>query len=181
MPGEFVELKIQKNNHPSQKYFIENRECKFLQSPFPTESVGYKIRIPNLNKFPIEVKKNTHFQVRKMKAIDINDTDDHEYPRKPILQTEPNLQEISIDQSKELFNENQVNKIKELLKEVQNLFYNDDLTYKLNYKASLEFSSETRPSLKNCKLPSYSSNHNNLLQQKCVKLWSINKIFNQIV
>ena len=66
--------------------------------------------------------------------------------------------------------------IKEVLKKVDKAFCNDDSTYKGDYVASFEFSSETRPNLKNCKLPSYSSKHNNLLQQKCDKLWARNKI-----
>ena len=50
--------------------------------------------------------------------------------------------------------------IKEVIDSVKKVFSNDDSTYKGDYKASFEFSSDTRPVLKNSKLPSYSAKHN---------------------
>ena len=177
LPGEYLNIKIPKNNPPSQEYVIENRDCKIFTNPIVTESVGYNVRIPNCHEYPLEVRKNSHLQVRRMKLCNVNSTDmKHEYPKKPHFFPEDSLQEVSIDPSKKLFDETQVNKIKDVLQEVKIVFENDDSTYKGEYLASFEFSSETRPTLKNSKLPSYSSKHNCLLQQKCDKLWSRGKI-----
>ena len=76
----------------------------------------------------------------------------HEYPKKPNLYDDFNLDEVSIDPSKKLFSAQQVDEVKSVLKEVEKVFRNDDSTYKGDYEASFEFSSETRPNLKNCKL-----------------------------
>ena len=134
------------------------------------------MKIPNLGEDPIEVKKNAHLQLRRLVNIGASDFEEHEYPRKPLLYNECQLQDIAIDSSGKLFSGEQKKEIETVLEGVKKVFCNDDSTYKGNYKASFEFSSETRPVLKNSKLPSYSSKHNNLLQQKCDKLWSRGKI-----
>ena len=177
LPGDHLNIKIPRTNPSSQLYAIESRECKMFGLPLVIESVGYNVKIPNNTKDPLEVKKHSHLQVRRMKTIDTSSLElKHEYPKKPNLYTEVNLDEVAIDPSKKLFTDQEVEEIKSMLKEVEMVFRNDDSTYKGDYEASFEFSSETRPNLKNCKLPSYSSKHNNLLQQKCDKLWSRNKI-----
>ena len=135
------------------------------------------MRIPNLSTDPIEVKKNSHIQVRRLQNIEPEELGaKHEYPKKPVMNTECDLKDVSIDPSGKLFSDTQKKDIEHVLKKVSKVFSNDDSTYKGQYKASFEFSSETRPILKNSKLPSYSSKHNNLLQQKCDKLWSRGKI-----
>ena len=177
LPGEYLDVKIPKDNPPSQSFIIENRQCSFPETPLQIDTVGYNMRIPNLSADPIEVKKNSQLQVRRLQTIDTNDLDiTHEYPKKPVLHTECHLEEISIDPSDKLFTESQKKEIENVMKKVRKVFSTDDSTYKGQYKASFEFSSETRPILKNSKLPSYSSKHNNLLQQKCDKLWSRGKI-----
>ena len=177
LPGEYMNIKIPKNNPPSQEFVIEDRDCNIFENPIVTESVGYNVRITNDHEYPMEVKKHSHLQVRRLKPYNVNSSDlKHEYPRKPDFFPEDNVKEVSIDPSKKLFDEDQIKKIKDVLEEVKIVFENDDSTYKGKYKASFEFSSETRPILKNSKLPSYSSKHNCLLQQKCDKLWSRGKI-----
>ena len=177
LPGDFLHVRIPETNACDQIYVVESRQCSFLPFPMEIESVGHTLRIPNTTDDPIEVKKNSHLQIRRTKNIEKEDFNTaHEYPRKPNLQVECNIEEISIDPSNKLFNEDQRNEIREILNDVKLVFHNDDSTYKGNYKASFEFSSDTRPVLKNSKLPSYSSKHNSLLQQKCDKLWSRGKI-----
>ena len=177
LPGEFLQVKIPKTNCPDQVYLVENRQCSYLPYPMEIESVGHNMRIPNLTNDPIEVKKHSHIQIRQMKSLTEEDVKvAQEYPRRPNLNIECNLDEISIDPSNKLFTENEKNELRAILNDVKIVFNNDDSTYKGNYKASFEFSSETRPVLRNSKLPSYSSKHNSLLQQKCDKLWSRGKI-----
>ena len=177
LPGEYLDVKIPRDNPPSQSFIIENRQCSYLQTPMEIDTVGYNMRIPNLSTDPIEVKKNSHIQVRRLQNIEPEELGaKHEYPKKPVMNTECDLKDVSIDPSGKLFSDTQKKDIEHVLKKVSKVFSNDDSTYKGQYKASFEFSSETRPILKNSKLPSYSSKHNNLLQQKCDKLWSRGKI-----
>ena len=177
LPGQFLTVKIPRENPPSQSFMVENRQCSLLQDPIVLDTAGYNMKIPNLTDDVIEVKKNSHLQVRRLKEIAGEDLSvQHQYPKKPLLFTECHLEDISIDPSGKLFSENERMEIKEVIDSVKKVFSNDDSTYKGDYKASFEFSSDTRPVLKNSKLPSYSAKHNNLLQQKCDKLWSRGKI-----
>ena len=177
LPGEYLSVKIPRENSPSQSFVVENRQCSLLRCPLVLDSAGYNMKIPNLTDDPIEVKKHAHIQVRRLKNITEEELNEkHEYPKKPLLNTECDLEDIAIDPSGKLFTEDQKKEIKQVLENVKNVFSNDDSTYKGDYKASFEFSSDTRPVLKNSKLPSYSAKHNNLLQQKCDKLWSRGKI-----
>ena len=177
LSGEFLDIKVPKENPPSQTFAIENRQCEFLENPTVLDSVGYNLRIPNLSENHLEVKKNSHLQIRRMKPVSKDDLErKHEYPKKPNLQIDIDIGDISIDPSKKLFTSQQVKEVRNVMEEVKIVFSNDDSTYKGEYKASFEFSSETRPILKNSKLPSYSSKHNSLLQQKCDKLWARGKI-----
>ena len=65
-----------------------------------------------------------------------------QYPKKPNLYDDVKLNEVSIDPSKKLFSAQQVEEVKSVLKEVEQVFRNDDSTYKGDYVASFEFSSE---------------------------------------
>ena len=47
LPGEYINVKIPKDNPPSQEYAIESRDCKMFETPTVIESVGYNVRIPN--------------------------------------------------------------------------------------------------------------------------------------
>ena len=176
LPGESLSLKIPRSQPTSQTYIVENRQCLFLKDPIEIDTAGYNMKIPNLSSDPIQVKKNSHLQIRRVRNVVEDDIVECDYPRKPTMLIECNLDDILIDPSNKLFNDKQRSDIKKVLNDVKIVFNGDDSTYKGNYKASFEFSSHTRPILKNSKLPSYSSKHNNLLQQKCDKLWSRGKI-----
>ena len=109
LPGECLNIKIPKTIPSSQQFAIESRDCKLFETPLVIESVGYNMKIPNSTQHPIVVKKNSHLQVRKMKIIDTSSTElKHEYPKKPNLCNDVNLNEVSIDPSKKLFTAKQV-------------------------------------------------------------------------
>ena len=79
---EYINVKIPKDNPPSQEYAIESRDCKMFETPTVIESVGYNVRIPNTTDYPMEVKKNTHLQVRRLKPYNLSTSDiKHEYPK----------------------------------------------------------------------------------------------------
>ena len=52
LPGDYLNLKIPKQNPPSQA--IGSRDCKLFEDPTVTESVEYNVRTPNTNDHPIE-------------------------------------------------------------------------------------------------------------------------------
>ena len=47
LPGQYLDIKIPRDNPPSQTFAVEDRQCGFLENPLVLESVGYNIRIPN--------------------------------------------------------------------------------------------------------------------------------------
>ena len=152
LPGEYLDIKIPKNLPPNQSYLVENRTCPFIKTPMILDSVGYKLKVPNIFDDPVEVKKHSHIQLRRTETVskeDLEGNEGLEYPKKPNLNKECQLEEIQIDPSGKLFSKVQKEKIKSVLKKVQEVFSNDDSTYKGEYKASFEFSTETRPVLKN--------------------------------
>ena len=115
-----------------------------MENPTVLDSVGYNLRIPNLSENHLEVKKNSHLQIRRMKPVSRDDLErKHEYPKKPNLQIDIDIGDISIDPSKKLITSQQVKEIRKVMEEVKIVFSYDDSTYKGEYKASFEFSSET--------------------------------------
>jgi len=153
LPGQYLDVKIPRDNPPSQSVLVENLQCSFLQSLLILDSVGYNMRIPNLTEDPLEVKKNSHVQIRRLLKIKGSEVKEkHEYHKKPLLNPLCHMNEISIDPSEKLFSYDQIQEVKMVLDKVKKVFSNDDSTYKGEYKASCEFSSETRLVLKNSEL-----------------------------
>ena len=114
--GNHIDIKIPRDNPPSETFAVEDRQCGFLENPLVLESVWYNLRIPNLGEDVIDVKKNSHVQVRRLKTDTESQLEEkHEYPKKPNLHTECHMEDILIDPSGKLFSEDQKSKITRLI------------------------------------------------------------------
>ena len=130
LPGQYLDVKIPRDNPPSQTFAVESRQCTYIQDPLVLDSVGYNMRIPNLSENAIDVKKNSHLQVRRLISISESQLEEkHEYPKKPNLHTECQMEGISVDPSEKLFSPEQRSEIKLVLEQVKKVFSNDDSTF----------------------------------------------------